>query len=267
MPDNTTLPLLILLSTLLYAGVYTFNQIHDIESDRKNSKLFFLADDLISVQSAYIFTVVLFIAAVALAFYMSTDAGILFAFILVLGILYSHPLTDFKGKPSHGYWSNAVGHGLVPFMIGWLVFADMSLESAIKSVPYMLGVGAIYLNTTLPDREGDKAVGKITHGVRWGVAKTTYAALFLVILATIIAQMVGDYAFLISGLVSLPFFILSARDQTIERVVMATRVAILALTLFACVYYPPYLILLVIGYFASRAYYKSRFDLDYPSIK
>jgi 4-hydroxybenzoate polyprenyltransferase len=261
-----TLVLLLALLACLYAGVYAFNQIHDMESDRRNSKLFFLADGMISVSSAYVFTAFLDLVAVAGGFYISTRVGLLFAVILILGILYSHPMTNFKGKPSPGYWSNAFGHGMVPFLIGWAYIDHISLEAAIKSLAYLCGVGAIYLNTTLPDREGDKAVGKITHGVRWGVRGTMRASTFLVVLSIIFAQMAGDHAYFIAGVIALPFFVLPMRTRNMGQIVLSTKVAILALSLFACIYFPLYTLVLVIGFFLSRSYYRSRFRLDYPTV-
>lgn len=261
--------LLLLLSTFLYGGVYTLNQVFDIESDRKNRKLFYLTEGLISVKSAIVFTVILDLIAVVGAFALGFRVGILFLFIVVLGILYSHPRTNFKGKPSHGYWSNAIGHGVIPFMIGWTVFDAVSLEAALKSVPYMLGVGAIYLNTTLPDREGDRASGKITHGVRWGEKKTMQSSVFLVVLSIITAQMAGDFAMLIGALIALPFFIVAAvangNDQ-MQKIIFSTKIAILALSLFACIYLPYYIAILVLGFGLSRRYYRSTFGMNYPSL-
>ena len=253
--------------TCLYAGVYVFNQIYDIESDRKNNKLFFLAEGMISIPSAFTFMILLDVVAVAGGFYIANRIGYLFLIILVLGILYSHPLTNFKGKPSHGYWSNVIGHGMIPFMIGWAYYDHVTLEAAIKSIPYICGVGAIYLNTTLPDREGDRAVGKITHGVNWGVKSTMKASVFLLVLSLITAQMAGDYACLIAGLIALPFFIRALITRKMSNIVFSTKIAILALSLFACIYFPLYIVILVVGFFAARSYYKTRFNLDYPSAK
>jgi len=266
----TDLVLLLLFSTLLYGGVYTLNQVFDIESDKQNKKLFFLAEGMISVKSAIVLTVILDLVAVIGAFTLGLWVGLLFSFIVVLGILYSHPRTNFKGQPSHGYWSNAVGHGIVPFMIGWAAFGDIGLEAALKAVPYMFGVGAIYLNTTLPDRDGDRAVGKITHGVRWGIKKTMQASVFLVVLSIITAQMAGDFAYLLASLISLPFFVMAAaasKKEAMPRIILSTKIAIIVLSLSASIYLPYYLAVLIIGFNLSRVYYKSRFGLDYPSIR
>ncbi|MBU1319739.1 MAG: UbiA family prenyltransferase [candidate division Zixibacteria bacterium] len=264
---DPTFILLMFLATCLYAGVYTYNQIHDIETDRKNGKLFFLAEGMISTTEALLITVVLDAVAIAGGFYISVHIGYAFAAVLILGILYSHPRTNFKGKPSHGYWANAFGHGMLPFIIGWAFLDSISLEAAFKSTPYLFGVGAIFLNTTLPDRRGDEDAGKITHGVRWGVKSTMQASVFLVILSVILAQMSGDYAYLISGLIALPFFIRAARSQKLEHITLSTKIAILALSAFACIYLPYYLALLLIGFMVARAYYKMRFDLDYPTLR
>ncbi len=258
--------LLMIFVTCLYGAVYTFNQIHDIESDRANSKLFFLADGMISIPSAYVCTIVLNVIALAGGFYLSTQIGVLFVTVFILGILYSHPITNFKGKPSHGYWSNAFGHGMIPFMIGWAIIDTVTLETAFKSFPYLFGVGAIYLTTTLPDREGDKAARKITHGVEWGKKTTMKVSVFLVILSIILSQMTGDYACLIAGLISLPFFIRALMTRHMGDIIRSTKIAILALSLFACIYLPFYVILLLAGFILARRYYKWRFDIDYPSV-
>jgi 4-hydroxybenzoate polyprenyltransferase len=258
--------LLLFLTTCLYGGVYTFNQIYDIESDKKNGKLFFLAEGMISKRAAVVITVVLDVIAIGGAFIMSRQLGITFLIVFILGILYSLPRTNYKGRPSHGYWSNAFGHGMLPFIIGWGFIDHITLETVFVSTPYLFGVGAIYLNTTLPDRRGDEEAGKITHGVQWGVKSTMQASTFLIVFSCILAEMCGDFAFLIAGLIALPFFIRAMRSQKIEHVVLSTKIAILALTLFACIYLPYYVALLLVGFIISRAYYKTRFNLDYPTI-
>jgi len=263
---DVSLLLHMLFATILYAGVYTLNQIFDIESDRQNDKLFYLAEGMISGKSALIFTIILDVIAIGGGFMLSRRVGILFMIVLILGVLYSIPQTNFKGKPSPGYWSNAIGHGMIPFLIGWAVVDHITLESCVKSLPYVFGVGAIYLNTTLPDRDGDRAVGKTTHGVRWGIKTTMQASTALVALAVILAQMCGDYAFLIAGVVSLFFFLWALRNLDIKSIVMSTKVAILALSVFACIYFPYYVLLLVIGFLGSRLYYRMRFGLNYPSL-
>jgi 4-hydroxybenzoate polyprenyltransferase len=257
---------LILSVSALYGGVYTFNQIYDIESDRRNSKLFYLAEGMISKQAAMVYSVLLFAAGTAGCFSVNRRIGLLSIAVLLLGVLYSLPITNFKGKPSHGYWSNVIGHGMLPFVIGWAFLDHVTLEAVFKSTPYIFGVGAIYLNTTLPDREGDKATGKITHGVRWGVSSTMKASVFLVVFSCILAQMCGDFAFLIGGLVSLPFFYAAMKSEKMKQIVLSTKISIIALTVFACVFYPFYAAILIVGFVAARFYYKARFGLSYPSV-
>jgi 4-hydroxybenzoate polyprenyltransferase len=258
--------LFMLAVTCVFGGVYTFNQIHDIESDRRNSKLFFLAEGMISIPVAYIITAILDIVALVCGYRLGRGIEILFAAVVLFGILYSHPLTNFKGRASKGYWTNSFGHGMVAFLIGWGLYNGITLEAAVTSLPYIFGVGAIYLNTTLPDAKGDAEAGKITHGVRWGPKKTTQASFFLVLLSCVFAQMVGDFAFLIAGVVSLPFFFVAYRTTRMPDVIRSTKVAVLALTVFACIYLPPYTVLLVVGFLISRWYFRSRFDISYPSL-
>jgi 4-hydroxybenzoate polyprenyltransferase len=260
--------LMLLLTGLLYGAIYIYNQIHDIESDRQNKKLFFLTDRIISFNSAYVLVTVLNAVSVIGAFLVNITLGVLFLIVAVLGILYSHPKVNYKGRAGKALWSNMFGCGMVPFLIGWAFFeGSISMEAVLKSLPYMLAVGAIYFNTTLPDREGDKKVGKKTYGVIWTVQHCQASALARLAFAILFAFMAGDYAVLIAAGLSSILFIKAYSSQQISDSVAATQAAILLLMIMACIYFPIFVIIASGSLLATRAYYKWRFDLAYPKLK
>lgn len=259
---------MLFLTAMLYGAVYIYNQIHDIESDRGNGKLFFLADNIVSVSAAYIMWGVLNALAIVGAFFTNTTMGVMFVLVFVLGVLYSHPKTNFKGKAGKALWSNMFGCGTFPFLIGWsLTAGEVSMAAVLKSLPYLAAVAAIYLNTTLPDRKGDELSGKETFAVLWSDSHVMGSALLRLAIAIIFALMAGDYAVLLAAGIALPFFIRAVVRKKISDSVIATQAAILVLAVMACIYFPPYALLVVVGIVATKLYYKWRFDFAYPRLK
>jgi 4-hydroxybenzoate polyprenyltransferase len=258
--------LAVLLVTFLVGGVYVLNQIFDIESDRLNEKLFFLAKGLISVRSAYWELAILNLMAIIPAFLISIQLGLLFVLGAVFGFIYSAPPLAFKNRPFGGLFLNALAHGNLAFLIGWSVNSSLSMNALLFSVPYMLAVAAIYVHTTVPDIEGDRKAGKVTLAVKWGERKVVVLAPALVVAAIALSAAVQDFPFLIASSLSFPLFAFSAFSRKERIVVLTSKVSILLLSIAAGVFYPWYLVILILGFVFTRIYYKARFDLDYPSL-
>lgn len=264
---NSHLPgLALLLITFLVGAVYILNQIFDIESDRLNRKLFFLAQGYVSTRSALYEMVLLDLAAIVPAFIISWQLGILFVIGMAFGFLYSTPPISFKNRPFGGLAINALAHGNLAFLIGWCMNSGLSLNALYFSLPYMLAVGAIYLNTAIPDMEGDKKAGKLTLSVKWGKGKTAILSSILVAIAIFFSVFVNDIPFLIASSLSLPFFVFCAFNKTESHIVATTKLSIILLSLAAVFFYPWYFAVLIIGFIGTRLYYKARFNLDYPTL-
>jgi 4-hydroxybenzoate polyprenyltransferase len=95
--DNS-IGLVFLLISFSIGAVYILNQIHDIESDRINKKLFFLAEGLMPVRSAWVEAALLISIGIIGAFIISLQLGILFILGFVFGFLYSAPPFSFKNR-------------------------------------------------------------------------------------------------------------------------------------------------------------------------
>jgi 4-hydroxybenzoate polyprenyltransferase len=258
--------LVILLVTLLVGAVYVLNQIFDIESDRLNQKLFFLAKGYISKRSATWETVFLNLMSIAPAHLISLRLGLLFTLGMVLGFLYSAPPFAFKNRPFGGLLMNALPYGSLTFLSGWSMNHNLSTEAVFFSLPYMLAVAAIYLNTTVPDIEGDKRVGKITLAVKWGKEKVVIFSSILVLGAIVLSVLTEDIPFLIASAVSFPFFVFSAFSGGERLIILTTKVSILLLSIAAAIFYPWYFAILILGFIGTRFYYKARFNMDYPTL-
>ncbi len=258
--------LAVLLVTFLVGGVYVLNQICDMESDKLNKKLLFLAQGHISKRSALVEMTVLNVLSIVPAFLISLQLGLLFVLGALFGLAYSAPPLALKNKPLGGLVTNALAHGSLVFLIGWSMNRSLSAESALFSLPYLLAVAAVYLNTTIPDIQGDEATGKITFAVRWGKGRTMALSTFLVAFAMILSLVVNDIPFFMASALTLPFFAFAAIDRRERAVVVSTKVSILLLSIAAGVFYPWYFPILILGFVATRLYYRARFNMDYPSL-
>jgi 4-hydroxybenzoate polyprenyltransferase len=264
---NSHLPgLALLLITFLVGAVYILNQIFDIESDRLNRKLFFLAQGYISIKSAIYELVLLDLAAIVPAFIISWQLGILFTIGMAFGFLYSTPPINLKNRPISGLAINSLAHGNLAFLIGWCMNSTFALRGLYFSLPYMLAVGAIYLNTTIPDMEGDKRIGKLTLSVKWGKGKTLILSSILVAIAIFLSILVKDVPFLIASSLSFPFFVFCVFNKTERHIVSTTKLSILLLSIAAGFFYLWYFAVLIVGFIGTRLYYKARFNLDYPTL-
>lgn len=257
---------LFILSTLFMGGVYLQNQIHDLETDRKNKKLFFLTEGYIPLENAKKLTFILYLFSIVPAYFLSLTIGIIFTLGFLFSFFYSSPPFSWKNKPYQGFLANLLTHGSLVFIAGFCAQSNFSLKIILLSLPYALAVGAVYINTTLPDIEGDRSTGKVTWGVKFGVFYSILFSTLLVFLSLITALVFLDLPFLFSALLSFPFYILALLTQEVDKSVLATKVSLFLLSLAAGYFYSWYLIILILGYLGTKLYYKQRFSLEYPSI-
>lgn len=258
--------LILVLVTFLMGAIYLLNQIYDVESDRLNRKLFFLAEGHISRKNAIFETVLLNLISIIPSYFISLQLGVLFTLGFLFGLFYSVPPFSFKGKPVGGFLFNILAHGNFTFLAGWAMNQTLSAKSILFSLPYMFAVGAVYLNTTIPDIEGDKRSGKITLAIKWGKGKVVIFASILVFFSTSLSFFIKDIPFFIASALVFPFFLFSALTRKNNAIVLSTKLSILFLSIAAGFFYPWYFAVLIIGFLGTRFYYKARFKLNYPTL-
>ncbi len=254
--------------SLLFTGAVYLNQIFDIESDRINNKLGFLQKGYLTVSQLKIGFWVVSIIALAGAAFISTFAQILFAQFLLLSWMYSAPPLRFKDRPLLGFLANAHAHGLLVALAVAHSVALNALGSLDWLVPsyFALTVGATYILTTIPDREGDGATGKKTVAVVLGRNWSLVIVLMLLAVAAAIGLRAEDalLAYLAIGAVFL--VLASLMIQTEAAVRFASKMPLLALTLAAGSFYPAYFGFVVALLIVTRAYYAKRFGIIYPEL-
>ena len=258
------------LYSMLAGAVYIINQITDKETDLANNKLYLIADGYVKLPVIKLEAVLLLIASIVAAvvwFHRSWAYLGLIAVSTVLGVIYSVRPFRLKSKPILDLVSNAIGYGGIAFLLGWAATTTLNTEALQRAIPYIFCVGAAFVNTTLPDLKGDLVHGDRTTGVVLGVRRSCQLSLFLLVIAILSAWIVKDAVALISGLVSVPFFVYMNIVPKRQAIILATRVGILVLSFVACMLIPPYFILFAGTLLFVRWYYSARFGIAYPGSK
>ncbi len=245
---------------------FLLNQISDVESDRLNNKLYLLASGAVKVDHAYYEIVILLLLPLTVLFWLNWQLAIVAALAFIItGFGYSAKPLMLENKPWGGLITNILG-ALTIFCYGWMLGGQAELQMFVRSLPYLLGVLAVYLLTTIPDVPGDAAAKKITIAVYWGVERVITFALIVHVAAIISAAWLRDAVVLLPALLVLPFFIRTFRTKSIDNALQTNKFAALFLSLMMCVRFPLYLPLLVLIFFFSKWYYAERFHIRYPSL-
>jgi chlorophyll synthase len=259
--------LAVLAYSMLPAGIYILNQLTDRESDRLNKKLFLIAGGHISTRSASIQMILLLAGGVIISIlFFSREFGFFITLSLGLGILYSVRPIRLKARPFLDLLANAVGYGLLNFGIGWLVTGTLSSRMVVVSLPYMLAVAGVFVNTTIPDIPGDREAGDLTSGVFMGRDLSLRAGAILVGMSLIVSLLVGNRVCLVASALALPFFVIAAARPGGSFVSLSVRVGAPVLVLITAMIYPLFGLVLIGGVIVTRWYYKRRFDLVYPRL-
>jgi len=252
--------------TLAVGSIFIFNQLKDIDTDRINGKLFLISEGIVPLRAAYVEAAVLAAVSLAAALLIGVETGLLIAVLLaVSGWCYNYPPFSWKNHPFMGIFTNAAA-GMIIYNLGWIAGGG-EVFFPPRAAAYGLAGAAVYLNTTLPDRQGDAETGKRTFGVVYGTVVTARWALILEICMIGAAALTGDHLLFICGLIMLPFFIYSGVTAREKEVVRSTKYSVTVLAAAVGVLYPLYAILIAAVFIISKWYYKKKFNLCYPSLK
>lgn len=252
----------IILTSGLGVFVYGFNQLCDVAGDKLNRKNTMMALGLVSPAMAVFISISGALSSIIISVSNGIIPTILTFVGLVLGIAYSLPPLRFKDRPFHSLISNGLGHGALIFIIGWSIAGKWSWWAIPRAIVYAIAYSGVYCFTTVPDILGDRQVGKITCAVRWGAQKAMTIGLICIFIAGLIGFIVDEPALFITAIVSLPFYVLAIHNP--EKCVRANQVAVLALSILACFYIPPYIILILTTIIFSALYYRKRLGIKYP---
>jgi homogentisate solanesyltransferase len=259
------------------ASIYVVNQIVDIESDRINHKLFLLPHGFLGIRTAWVLAALCATGGIGTALlWFDGVMAVLFLFGLVLGLLYNLPPARLKNGAIGGVVANFLGHGVCTYLVGWYAarwIPGQGIPTVDEWLVPSLGPGfanaAVFLATTIPDAEGDRATGKRTFCVAYGEKATAVtAALFcLFALVSTLAMQYNRWVMAVPTAMSLALFIYHAIVTRKEMAFQTFKWPVFLLSAFVSVHVPTYGILILCTFFGSRAYYRWRFGIDYPTFK
>jgi 4-hydroxybenzoate polyprenyltransferase len=250
---------------LIMGSSFVLNQLKDIESDKKNKKLFIISNGILSSRTIWWEVVILTVLSIVISFRINLQVGILvIIFFVVTGLLYNFPPAKMKDRPWGSLFANAM-MGWLAFSIGWAANKSVNIDLLTDSIPYICFNTALYLFTILPDREGDRISGKKTMAVIFDMKNIIRLAFILYIAGLIVSIWLFDRQALTFYFFSLPFFIVTLTSSNVEHTIRATKYGILFFAVSICLRWPVYLGLMVLGFFGTKWYFKKRFDFNYPN--
>ena len=250
---------------MIMGSAFVLNQLQDIESDQKNKKLFIISDGILSKKTVWWEMIILTVLSFLVAFIIKIEVGISFVlFFIITGLFYNFPPLKLKDRP----WGSLLANGLMgwfAFVIGWISTHTISAILLTDSLPYLFFNIALYLFTTLPDREGDKNSGKKTLAVILSLKKIVYIALVFFFAGLLISIWLTDKQALIFYILTLPLFIYTIVASNVENTIRTTKYGILFFSITICFRWPAYFLLMLSGYFGTKWYFRKRFGLNYPN--
>ncbi|MBN2620204.1 UbiA family prenyltransferase [candidate division WOR-3 bacterium] len=262
----------LLLYTCIMGGVYILNQIMDRETDRANKKLFLISEGHVPITHAYVEMTVLWIIGILLSLRYGSIFMIAIVISIILGVLYSLPPVKLKGKPIIDMLANAFGYGMVNFMIGWLLVSSYSTDMFYRFFPYVLSIGAVFVNTTIVDMEGDQQAGECTTAVLLGIPSAYILSTLCMAGSILWAYANRDIVCLIPACISFPLFVYllfdALRNHRANRklTIASFRLPGVLFTLMTIYLYPLYAVFLVALLIVMRIYFKKRFNMVYPTL-
>jgi chlorophyll synthase len=255
-----------LIYVLGIAVAFIVNQIFDVESDAVNRKAYLLPSGIVSRRAA----AGLLGAICAVLLVISALAGPAVRYLiwvgLLLGLAYSIPPLRLKARPVLDLLANVAGFAVVGFALGWLVYKPYHAMMWFRMLPYALAMSGIFLNTCIPDEEGDRSVGDRTSCVVFGAEVSARAALVIMGLSALTGLAVGETLCVLAVAASLPGFIGVALDTSSRASVVASQFAARFLLVLVCMKAPVLGVLSLLTYAASKSYYARRFGIAYPRV-
>jgi 4-hydroxybenzoate polyprenyltransferase len=210
----------------------------DREGDRLNRKGGAVASGALAGRPlALLAATALAIAALAALASPATAAvrGLLLA-ALALGAAYVAPPLEAKRRPYLDLLAQALGYGVVAFLLGANAAPEPGAPLAWRetpwlrlAVPYALGIATVGIVTMLADRPGDERAGQRTTAVALGAAQSARLALALALLTMASGLVAGAWAPALWGALAVAWLGLGAGPHAWNRDALALQIVFLAL--------------------------------------
>ena len=222
--------------------------------------------NLVTKTEATLFVVSLSVAALFLSYLAGKIVLVLCLFGLLIGFCYSIPPLRLKNRPPADLISNAVGFGLIAFLMGYQSEGSLTHQSLLRAIPYVVAMAGIYVNTCIPDIEGDLKVGDTTICAMIGKEKSAWVALLFIVVASLLSIVLGEMLCLIGTVIALPAAVGLAIDPWRECSVLTSQIVGRGFFITVSILMPLLALIGLLTYVGSKVYYARRLRIDYPRI-
>jgi 4-hydroxybenzoate polyprenyltransferase len=181
--DGVGLAAAVVSAILLTGASNGINQVADLETDRINRPERPLPSGALSMGQAWLVTVLLFVASLALALRAGTGFLICVAATIPLTAAYSLPPLRTKRIPLLANATIAIPRGLLLVVAGWAAGGGtLRIEAWVLGALSFLYVFGAATTKDFGDVEGDRATGCRTLPIIWGARRAArFVAPFLVV--------------------------------------------------------------------------------------
>ncbi|GIF73035.1 UbiA family prenyltransferase [Asanoa siamensis] len=192
LPAPGTLPATVavglVLGPLVWGSVFALNDLHDLPSDRRNPRKSAapLVTGELTPADLRRLAAWCAVAAVVAAAVAGPVVVVGTAVVLLLSWLYSAPPVRLKARPGMDVAVNALAVGVFGPLGGWSLHRPVLDYPPLLVLLGLLVAAALYLPTTVIDRDADRAAGYATTAVRWSASACYRAGLVTWTLANVV---------------------------------------------------------------------------------
>jgi 4-hydroxybenzoate polyprenyltransferase len=250
--------------------VYILNQIADYKVDSENEGFPLLVKGNIRIKAALWYSFFLAAVSLAIPFIAGYKMVSMFSGIAILiGLLYCFRPFYFSGRPFTDFLTNAIGFGIIAFGVGWYLVPGSSIEDTFfvkAALPYFLMMCGGSICSTLPDYPGDKAYGKNTTTVVFGITTALIIAIVFDIAAVTYAFFVKDVIAFLCAVVAFPIYILYSMIKSRMLMEATYKVRGGVGMLLAGAVYPVFIPFAAVTFAGTWLYFRLRHNVFYPSL-
>jgi len=251
LPQNISKTLsLLALAIISSSSVFSWNQIFDAEVDRVTTrktsfgpipnKNLPIASKKISKNSAFKFSIFLFLFSIFLAYLIDFRILPVVLLLFLFSFLYSTPPIRLKSRTPFDAITNAIGFGVLIPLLGFLSYTSLNVGILLIFIPLFIFTLGIYIPTTITDYEPDKKFKIKTFATKYGIKKSAKYSFIIQIIGIVVLLFIFMLNFYrIFTILLFPFLLLFLISTLVIYFSPSSRTAVLV--------YSPALLTVMIG--------------------
>jgi 4-hydroxybenzoate polyprenyltransferase len=198
-PDIEVTLALVIASVLITGSTFAYNDYADRDLDRTNirKKGSLLMRGRMAPPTVLGLALGLAFLGIVLSFFINLEFTVLMGGCVVLSILYSNPHVKLKGRGGWDLVVNMIGIGVFLPLAGWSVARPVQEFPFFYLPSIFLGIGTLYVLTTIADYGIDRRMGVNSLVVRFGRDATINLGFGFLVLDTVSLIIIGYFDYLV----------------------------------------------------------------------